>query len=76
MNGSYALTAMVLIALDHNEGRWCALGWLADRVMAPIDVVRHHCDELVGRHQVEAMERDGLQFYGVRVDGSQPELVQ
>lgn len=75
-NGSYALTAMVLIALDHHEGRWCSLSYLADRVMAPMDVVKHHCDELVDQDQIEAMQRDSLQYYGVRITSDQPELVQ
>lgn len=76
MNGSHALTALILIALDANEGRWCALPWLAERVLAPLDVVLNHCDELVAHDQVETMTRDGIRYFGFRIVVDQAELVQ
>lgn len=77
MNGSYAITAMVLIALDHHTGHWCSLAWIANRVMAPIDIVRNHCQELLEHDQVQRLEIEGREYYGVNADPcATVELVQ
>lgn len=75
--GSWAITAMVLLAVDHHPGKWVSLDLIVQHVLAPVARVQEHCDELVVHGQIESCVIDGRQYYGTRVAaGAAAELVE
>lgn len=73
----WSLMAMVLIAIDHHRGQWCALEWIAQRVMSPLEDVRRQCEELVAAAQLHAAVFDGRQYFGAHFEaGVEPGRVE
>jgi hypothetical protein len=66
----WALRALILLALDANQGHWLTLDRLARRVLAPAARVDATCGELIARNLMVGAIVDGKPCFGVGVDES------
>ena len=55
---SFALRATLKVILEEKAGTWCALPWLAGRVVRPQHEVQRLCDDMVelGEAQTTTLE--------------------
>ncbi|MBE7419865.1 MAG: Rrf2 family transcriptional regulator [Ideonella sp.] len=77
LTGSWAVRAMILIALDHHMHHWCALDWLARRLELPPPRVREVAEALACEGLIDRSDDGpaGHMLYGVLVQPGR-EIVQ
>lgn len=67
---SRALIATILLSLDARMGEWVAFAELQRALGCKPEHVREACDDLVAARQMQHAQRDGVDYYGVRVQGT------
>ncbi|MCW5657407.1 MAG: hypothetical protein KIT60_06870 [Burkholderiaceae bacterium] len=77
LTGSWALRALILIALDSHQHHWCTLDWLARRLELTPLRVKSVADDLCEHGMIDRCDDGGAGhvMYGVKVELGQ-EIVQ
>lgn len=69
---TWALRALVLLALDVRAGEWCTVDWLIARVVQPKHVLQQLADDLVGAGQIKTHTlTTGEVVYGVQIESTE-----